>query len=145
MYNGPVAAVADVEGCVASGDGAAEAGVALARMNRSTPSAERDAAFGSREARPCSPACRQPVRVTLACRSLSLSSTDPSRASLLHPAASTSTAAPIQSVRVFMGLHSLRSRLNPRKSVQAPVPQRITLTQPYMPSLKWTFTAQMTR
>src|SRR5262245_6020883 len=84
-------------------------------------SADRDAEFGSRDARPCSPGCRQPVSVILAWRSLSFGALLVRASLRLHPAASTSTTAPIQSVRVFMGLHSLRSSLTRAKAVQATV------------------------
>src|SRR6185436_19787542 len=52
IYSGPVDA--DVEGCEAADDAD---DVAFASTNRLTPSADREAAFGSRDPRPCSPAC----------------------------------------------------------------------------------------
>src|SRR5690349_18349550 len=76
IYSGPVDAGADVEGCEASRDDEA-LDVAFASKNRSTPSAERDAAFGSRDPRPCSPACRHPLTVMLACWPVFRSSTEP--------------------------------------------------------------------
>ena len=120
-----------------------------ARIDRRLPPNERPHSVS----RPCSPGCRQPVRVILAWRSLLRSSTEPLLVCLslrLHPAASTSTAAPIQRVPVFMGF-ALPSARDPRdhgrkcKPYSGSLTQAMTLTHPNMPSLKWTFTAQMTR
>src|SRR4030095_9225786 len=56
IYSGPVDAVADVEGREASDDGDDADDVAFASTNRLTPSADREAAFGSRAPGPCPPA-----------------------------------------------------------------------------------------
>jgi hypothetical protein len=51
----------------ADGDSDGDAGIfAFVSTNSSTPSDEREVEFGSRDASPCSPNCRQPVRVIFA-------------------------------------------------------------------------------